>query len=185
MLRCQLSCSRLLAPQVIALLHKGRKREEPRTLVYRSCCQGAHAFYKYFQWTWWGKDLVRKHARNPADFPGLHAELSTWGLQCTLSIKNISQLSKNQSIYQLQSNSCIIWGMWEAENATVGVSLRCSLQVSKAGVSWREPGRVPDSWLFLKRISEMDYCLNPFFQWVPTNCHFSFCFTIASENTDR
>lgn len=40
--------------------------------------------------------------------------------------------------------------MWEAENATVGVSLQCSLQVPKAGVLWREPGGVPDIWLFLK-----------------------------------
>ena len=37
-----------------------------------------------------------------------------------------------------------------AENATVGVSLQSGLQVSKAGVLWREPGGVPESWLILK-----------------------------------
>lgn len=33
----------------------------------------------------------------------------------------------------------------------------------EAGVSWWEAGGAPDSWLFLKRISEADYSLNPFF----------------------
>lgn len=75
--------------------------------------------------------------------------------------------------------------MWEAENATVGVGLQAGLQVSKAGVPWREPGGVPDSWLFLKRISEAESQQNPFFHWVPTICHFSRYFTIATVNTDR
>lgn len=100
--------------------------------------------------------------------------------------------ANNQSFYQLREMAAIHFMsdlryscMWEAENATVGVSLQASLQVSKAGVPWQEPGHVPDSCLFLKRISEAESCLNPFFHWVPTNCHFSLCFTIATVNIDR
>lgn len=39
--------------------------------------------------------------------------------------------------------------------------------------------------LFLKRISEAESYLNPFFHHVSTNCHFSHCITIATLNTDR
>lgn len=42
----------------------------------------------------------------------------------------------------------------------VYAALRARPQVSEAGVSWREPGGAPDSWLLLKKISEAESCLH-------------------------
>ncbi len=138
-------------------------------------------------WALQAKSLKDKREKQPTNF--------YINLKAVLRINHALHTSahlqaNNQSFYQLKETASIyspsdLRYVKAKKNATVGVSLQSSLQVSHTGMPWREPGGAPDSWLFLKRISEADYCLNPFFHRVPTNCHFSFGFTIANKNSDR
>lgn len=116
--------------------------------------------------------------------------LNTWWLWCALTPGYNTSAHLRASRFtnwgkSLQSTSHLIWGMWGSRKCHCGYQLTVQPSGIKSRRVVARARRCARQLVVSKRISEADYCLNPFFHSVPTNCHFSLSFTIANENTDR